>query len=162
MFGRMNVIMGPDGQPATFDGSAWVSRDGRYFWNGAAWLPARKPAWRPSLGQLFIVAAVLLGAFVVWRFVVPNIFPPDVQYGVTNTKIDSPTQVEFDYIRATPCGELTFRAVFYDTAGNQVRVFDDSTINSVMSNQLVHFTLKITPPLPSSAVRFDVNPACLG
>jgi hypothetical protein len=159
---RMGLMMGPDGQPATYDGTAWVSRDGRYWWNGAAWMPARAIGWRPSLGQVFIVFAVLLGLFVVWRFVLPNFFPPDVQYGVTNTKIDSPTQVEFDYIRATSCNELTFRAVFYDNADNQVQLFDDSTINSVPSNQLVHFTLKITPPIPASVVRFDAVPACLG
>jgi hypothetical protein len=159
----MGVMTGPDGYPATYDGSAWVSRDGKYWWNGAAWMPAKATiGWRPSVGQLLIVVAVLLGAFMVWKFILPDFFPPDVQYGVTNTKIDSPTQVEFDYIRATACGELTFRAVFYDANGNQVQVFDDSTINSVPSNQLIHFTLKITPPVPSTAVRFDAVPACLG
>ena len=159
----MGLMMGPDGQPATFTGSAWVSRDGRYWWNGSAWMPSKTSVgWRPSLGQIFMAVAVLIGAFVVWKVVIPDIFPPDVQYGVTNTKIDSSTQVEFDYIRATACNELSFRAVFYDANDNQVRVFDDSTINSVPSNQQVHFTLKITPALPSSAVRFDALPACLG
>jgi hypothetical protein len=160
----MGFMIGPDGRPASFDGRAYVSSDGKYWWNGVAWMPlqGRGFGFRPTMGQVVMVVAVLLGAFVVWNFVVPNVFPPNVQYGVTNTKIDSPTQVEFDYIRDSPCGELTFRAVFYDANDNQVRVFDDSTINSVMSNRQVHFTLKISPPLPAGAVRFDALPACHG
>ena len=155
-------MIGPDGRPASYDGSAYVSSDGRYWWNGVAWMPLQARGFRPSISQVVIGIAVLLGVFVVWNFVVPNIWLPDVQYGVTNTKIDSPTRVEFDYIRDQPCGELTFRAVFYDANGNQVRVFDDSTISSVPSNKMVHFTLNISPPLPSTAVRFDALPACHG
>ena len=157
-------MLGPDGRPATFDGAAYVSSDGRYWWNGAAWMPLNRPVrgFRLSVGQIVVLIAVLVIGFVAWTYVVPDIFPPDVQYGVTNPKIDSPTQVEFDYIRGTACSELSFRAVFYDVNGNQVRVFDDSTINNVPSNRTVHFTLRITPPLPSNAVRFDALPACHG
>lgn len=136
-----------------------MSDDGRYRWNGVVWQPMQR---RVELPFGWIIGAVLLAAavFLVLNFVLPTLYPPPM--GVTNQKIDSPTQVEFDYARATGCNELTFRAVFYDNADNQVQVFDDSTISSVPANKTVHFTITISPPLPSTAVRFDADPACHG
>jgi hypothetical protein len=136
-----------------------MSENGRYRWNGVVWQPVQR---RMELPLGWIIGAVLIVAagFMVWNFVLPMLNPPPM--GVTNQKIDSLTQVEFDYARDTPCNELTFRAVFYDSADNQVQVFDDSTISSVPANKTVHFTITISPPLPSTAVRFDADPACHG
>lgn len=155
----MSSLVGPDGRPPRLEGSTWMSANGRYRWNGVDWQPVAARMQVPYgwiMGGLVVVAA----AFLVWNFVLPVLYPPLM--GVTNQKIDSPTQVEFDYARDTPCGELTFRAVFYDGADNEVQVFDDSTISSVPAYKTVHFTLTISPPLPSTAVRFDADPACHG
>jgi hypothetical protein len=155
----MSSLVGPDGRPPRLEGSTWMSENGRYRWNGTDWLPVRRRMELPYgwiMGGLLLVVA----AFLVWNFVIPMLYPPPM--GVTDPKIDSRTQVEFDYARDTPCNELTFRLVFYDSAGNQVQDFDDSTINSVPSDKTVHFTLMISPPLPSAAVRFDADPACHG
>lgn len=136
-----------------------MSDDGRYRWNGVVWQPVQRRLELP-FGWIIAGGAVLAMAFVLWYFVLPLLYPPPM--GVTNPRIDSSTQVEFDYARDTPCNELTFRAVFYDSADNQVQVFDDSTISSVPADKTVHFTLTISPPLPSTAVRFVADPACHG
>jgi hypothetical protein len=155
----MSTLVGPDGRPPRLEGSSWVSDDGRYRWNGVDWLPQRRRAQIPY-GLIIAGLAVLAAAFVAWNYVLPILYPPPM--GVTNPKIDSPTRVEFDYARDTSCEELTFRLVFYDGADNQVQVFDDSAISSVPSNKTVHFTLNISPALPSNAARFDADPACHG
>jgi hypothetical protein len=49
--------LGPDGRPAVYEGGAWVSQDRRYFWNGAAWLPAKRaggPLINIGIGLLFL------------------------------------------------------------------------------------------------------------
>src|SRR5205807_2283637 len=55
-FRAMSAVFGPDGRPAQFDGTAWVSADGTEFWDGAAWQPIRRPKARPS--GLVIVLAI--------------------------------------------------------------------------------------------------------
>ena len=155
----MSSLVGPDGRPPRLEGTIWMSDDGRYRWNGVVWQPVQRGLQLP-FGWIIAGGAVLAMAFVAWYFVLPLLYPPPM--GVTNPVIDSRTQVEFDYARDTPCSELTFRAVFYDNADNQVQVFDDSTISSVPADKTVHFTLTISPPLPSTAVRFDAVPACHG
>jgi len=39
----METQLGPDGRPAVFEGGAWVSQDRRFWWDGAAWLPLKRP-----------------------------------------------------------------------------------------------------------------------
>jgi hypothetical protein len=136
-----------------------MSENGRYRWNGVVWQPVQR---RMELPYGWIMGAFLLVVvgLLLWNFVIPMLNPPLM--GVTNQRIDSRTQVEFDYARDTGCNELTFRLVFYDSADNQVQVFDDSTISSVPADKTVHFTLTVSPPLPSAAVRFDADPACHG
>jgi hypothetical protein len=155
----MSLMTGPDGRPASFDGAAWVSRDGKFWWNGAVWVPLRRK-FRPNFGLIGGALALVAGAWLAWNFLLPMLNPPPM--GVTNQKIDSATRVEFDYARDTACSELTFRLVFYDSSDNQIQVFDDSTISSVPSDKTVHFTLNISPALPAAAVRFDADPACHG
>jgi len=45
----MDTPIGPDGLPAVFDGGAWHSHDHRFWWNGAAWVPATQSAGGPWL-----------------------------------------------------------------------------------------------------------------
>lgn len=158
----MDVIAGPDGRPATFDGAAWVSADRAYWWNGAAWQPiTRRRGLRPNW---FVIGMALLllvaGVIAVNKFQYDAAHPPVIPLGVTNAKIDSPSQVEFDYAQKTACNNLTFKGVFYDKNGQTVQVFDISSTTNVPANKVVHMTFQLQPPLPASAVRFDAIPTC--
>lgn len=153
--------MGPDGQPARFDGAAWVSQDGRYFWNGAAWQPIKKPGFRPS--GLVVVLGVFVLA-VVGLFVFTRLSQPFEGEFVSNTKIDSPTQIEFDYSPGTSCNNLTFEYRFYDRSGTQVQVLSDtkgSRVDAVGGRIVTHFTISLEPEaISSNAVRFEAIAAC--
>src|SRR5579859_1313761 len=99
-------MIGPDGQPPTFNGTSWLSRDGRYFWNGTAWQPIVRRRGRPNLVLIGIAIVIIAGVALAIK-TIPG--PKDTTpYGVTNAKIDSPTQVEFDYRSQTACNTLTF------------------------------------------------------
>jgi hypothetical protein len=53
---------GPDGRPAVFDGGVWRSHDGRFSWNGVAWVPTNvsvQPAQGPWLVKLGISAVLV-------------------------------------------------------------------------------------------------------
>jgi hypothetical protein len=63
----MDSPVGPDGLPAVFDGGAWHSHDGRFWWNGAAWVPVKSSAsgpWLVKIGAGVILLALL--GYVVW------------------------------------------------------------------------------------------------
>lgn len=158
----MDVITGPDGRPATFDGAAWISADRMYWWNGGAWEPLkRRRGFRPNwfvIGMALLLVAA--GVIFVSKVQYDAAHPPVVPLGVTNAKIDSPSQVEFDYAQKTACNGLTFKGVFYDKNGKTVQVFDASSVTHVPANQVVHMTFHVTPPLPATAVRFDAIPTC--
>src|SRR5258708_34898773 len=101
----MDFQVGPDGQPPRFDGAAWVSQDGRHFWNGAAWQPIKKP--RTRISGLVIALAVLVVAgvaFIAYAVLSPKPFEGE---GVSNARIDSSTEIEVDYRRGTTWRELT-------------------------------------------------------
>src|SRR5450759_263801 len=101
----MDFQVGPDGQPPRFDGAAWVSQDGRHFWNGGAWQPMKKP--RTRISGLVIALGVLIVAgvaYILFAELSPKPFEGD---GVSNARIDSSTEIEFDYIRSTTCSECS-------------------------------------------------------
>lgn len=166
----MNAMFGPDGHPATFNGEAWVSSDGKYWWNGAAW----QPLGRRRGPNLFVVGMALLIAAAVGLVVTGVIrpgagapSPTPVVMGVTNPKIDSSTQIEFDYARTNNCTELDFQIVFYDRAGRSVAQVQTSFINDVTGGVTHHYVFKAAQGLPqgtipSSAVRFVATPSCGG
>jgi len=60
---------GPDGRPAVFDGSGWLSADGRHRWNGAAWIPIARQRfgaspWLTRIGvALFFFAVVAYAVY---------------------------------------------------------------------------------------------------
>jgi len=158
----MDGIVGPDGRPATFDGAAWISQDGRYWWNGTVWQPVKRSrSLRPNW-FVIAMAVIIVGVVAVFFTQVHHdaVSPDKIPLGVSNARIDSPTQVQFDYSTATACNGLTFRAVFYDKTGKQVQVFDNSTVASAPAHKLVHFTVSVSPPIVASAVRFDAIPTC--
>lgn len=161
MDGLMDVMVGPDGRPATFDGAAWVSQDGRYWWNGAAWQPtARKGGTNLFvLGVgLAVLAAVALAVFGVIKPGSPPAAP--VVMGVTHARIDSPTQIEFDYARSSTCAQLDFEVVFYDQAGRAVGDYTSSFVNDVTGGVEHHYVFQTRDTIPSTAVRFTATPTC--
>jgi hypothetical protein len=157
-------VVGPDGQPAVFDGAAWVSQDRRYWWNGANWQPIKKPGFRPSglviiLG-LFVVGAV---AFIVYG----NLTRPFEGEGVTNAKIDSTTQIEFDYHASRSCNNLTFDYKFFDSGGHQVDSLSDANPHAVSGGSDYHFTISGgsgvvggSVAIDSRAARFEADAIC--
>ena len=58
------LVLGPDGQPAVFEGGVWVSADRRYRWNGAVWLPvsgagAGVSPWLMRVGTWVLFSALI-------------------------------------------------------------------------------------------------------
>jgi hypothetical protein len=156
----MSAEVGPDGQPPRFDGAAWVSQDGRYWWNGAAWQPVAHPrGFRPSV-LLIVLAVLIFGAVGYIAFSL--LHQPFAGEGVSNAKIDSSTEIEFDYRRGSTCTNLTFQYNFFDGNGKQVDVFHDSTGGRVDGGVLTHFDIKgdASQPIDSRAVRFEADATC--
>jgi hypothetical protein len=156
----MDLQVGPDGNPAHFDGAAWVSQDGRYFWNGAAWQPIKKP--RTRISGLVIALGILIVAgvgFIAFAMFSPKPFEGD---GVSNARIDSSTEVEFDYRRSTTCANLTFEYRFYDAGSQQVDTFHDINGGLVSGGVMHHFDIKTDPgqPIDSRATRFVADATC--
>jgi hypothetical protein len=152
--------VGPDGKPPRFDGAAWVSEDGKYFWNSAAWQPIKQP--RTRISGLVVALAVLIVAgvaFILYSVFSPKPFEGD---GVSNAKIDSTTEIEFDYRRSTTCNNLTFEYRFYDRANNQVDIFHDVKGDTVAGGITQHFDIKTDPsqPIDSRATRFVADATC--
>jgi len=62
MMPSMDSPIGPDGLPAILDGGAWRSHNGRYWWNGVAWVPANKSVtgqWMVKIGITLLLVALL-------------------------------------------------------------------------------------------------------
>jgi len=155
----MSELIGPDGLPPTFSGAAWVSRDGRYWWNGTAWQPIvgkRGPNYA-LIGM--VIGIIALIAFVVIAF--PRPIVDTTQYGVTNATIDSPTQIEFDYRAQDSCNSLTFVYTFYNGQGIKVGEFQDEQPSKVTAGHGYHFTITASgQPIDPSATRFTATPNC--
>lgn len=64
-------VVGPDGQPAEFRGTAWVSRDGRYFWNGAVWQAVPQARFAFASSKLIVglgVALIGVAGVFAWPY----------------------------------------------------------------------------------------------
>ncbi len=156
----MDAMIGPDGEPPVFDGAAWLSQDGRYWWNGAAWQPIKRPGFRPPIALAAIILIVLAGAWFVFAKVLPSTPSGAVVLGVTHAKIDSSTQVELDYARSTDCKDLTFEFVFYDKANNDVGDYVSDEHKYVSGGETHHYVFYTYEAIPASAVRFDAIANC--
>jgi len=157
--GTLSEMIGPDGQPPVFDGAAWMSQDGRYWWNGTAWQPLVTKR-RPNFALIGIaIAIVAVIAFVIYAY--PRPIVDTTQYGVTNARIDSSTQIEFDYRAATSCNTLTFDYTFYDAQGIKVDELQDEQQSQVTAGKRYHFTITASgQPIDASATRFTATPTC--
>ena len=151
-------LIDPSGRRPRFDGAAWVSQDGKFWWNGTAWQPIARPR-RVPWGVIGFVAAILVvAAVIVHQF--PRQIIDTTQYGATNYTIDSTTQIEFDYRAQDSCNNLTFIYTFYDAQGIKVGEFKDSQSHQVNAGQSYHMVIDTTDPIDPSATRFTATPVC--
>jgi hypothetical protein len=154
----MSQMIGPDGKPPTFDGAAWISQDGRNWWNGMAWLPI-VPRRQPNFALIgMVIGIIALIVFVVIAFPRPII--DTTTYGATNATIDSPTQIEFDYRAQDSCNNLTFVYTFYNAQGFKVGEFQDGQPRQVTAGQSYHFAASAGQTIDPSATRFTATPTC--
>ena len=156
----MDAMIGPDGRPPVFDGAAWVSADGRFWWNGGAWQPVKRQGFRPPLALLGIFLVLGAGAWFFVTKVLPSTPAHIAVMGVTHAKIDSSTQVELDYARSTDCKDLTFEFVFYDKANRDVGDYVSDDHRNVSAGDTHHYVFYTFEAIPSSAVRFDAIANC--
>jgi hypothetical protein len=154
----LSEMVDPSGQLPVFDGAAWISRDGRYWWNGTAWQPVVTKR-RPNFVLIGVAIAIIaLIAFVIYAY--PRPIVDTTQYGVTNARIDSSTQIEFDYRAQDTCNTLTFVYTFYDAQGIKVDEFQDEQQSQVAAGKSYHFTITAGQPIDASATRFTASPTC--
>lgn len=147
-------VVGPDGRPAVFDGVAWVSQDRRYWWNGAAWQPIKRPGFRPS-GLVIVIGLIIAG--IVFFIVYSNLTRPFEGDGVTNATIDSSTQIEFDYHASQTCSNLNFNYKFFDGSGHQVDSLSDATGHAVSGGADYHFTISGSQGVVGGSVTIDTR-----
>ena len=153
-------LIDPSGHAPHFDGVAWVSQDGNYWWNGTAWQPIvrrRQVPWAVIGG---VVAIIAITAFVVHSFWRPII--DTSTYGATNPQMDSSVLIEFDYRPHDTCNNMTFIYTFYDQQGIKVSEFEDQQSRQVTAGQTYHFTVAVGggQQIDPSATRFTVTPNC--
>lgn len=128
----------------------------RWFWDGAQWKPLaakrRNLRWLWSLAILVVIG---IGYAVFGHQSTPTI---------SNAKIDSPTQIEFDYHASSSCSNLTFSYTFYDSGGSKLDTWNGESSHKTDSGTDYHITVTADPnnsqSIPSSATRFDVTPTC--
>ena len=155
----MSELIDPGGHHPRFDGAAWVSQDGRYWWNGSAWQPIVRPRQVPWAIIATAVVIIAVVAFVVHAF--PRQIIDTTQYGATNTQIDSSTVIEFDYRAHDSCNNLLFIYTFFDAQGIKVTEFQDVQSRQVTAGSSYHFTVSTGgQPIDASATRFTATPAC--
>ena len=153
-------LIDPSGRAPHFDGAAWVSADGNYWWNGAAWQPIvrrRQVPWGVVVG---VVAMIAIAAFVIHSL--PHPLIDTSTYGVTNAQINSSGFLEFDYRAQDACNNLTFIYTFYNQQGIKVSEFADQQSRQVNAGQSYHFTVAMNngQQVDPSATRFTVTPTC--
>ena len=153
------AVLGPDGRPANFDGAAWVSSDGRFWWNGSVWLPIRGRQRIRISGFVVVMAVIVLGV-VGWLGYQYTHQPLPVAQGVSNARIVSPTEIQFDYQRATSCADVTFEYYFFNSAGVRVRDFAGSGHHSVVGMETYHVTVTLDSPLDPSIQSFTAIDTC--
>jgi hypothetical protein len=152
-------MVDPSGRRPRFDGAAWVSQDGRFWWNGTAWQPIVAPRRRVPWGIIgLIVVSLAIAALIVHANPRPII--DTNHYGASNTTIDSPNQLEFDYLAQDACANLTFIYTFYDAQGIKVGEVTDSVSRQVAAGQSYHFVIDTSQEIDPSATRFTATPTC--
>jgi hypothetical protein len=66
----MDTQVGPDGLPAMFDAGTWYSQDGKFQWDGSAWIRSSKPRETVSPAHIgFAVVFVAVIGYAVYTMV---------------------------------------------------------------------------------------------
>jgi hypothetical protein len=121
--------------------------------------PDNRRGFRPSLPLivLAILIAVVVG-FVIFNLVAKSLAGD----GVSNAKIVSSSEIQFDYRRDTTCNDLTFEYKFFDLFGRQVEGFRDFTSRRIEGGVMAYLNVTIDPsqPIDPSAVRFLADATC--
>ena len=154
----MSEQVDPSGQRPRWDGAAYVSQDGRFWWNGTTWQPIVRPRQTPWGIIGFVVAVLAIVAIVIVVF--PRKIIDTNHYGASNATIDGPNQVEFDYVSQDNCNNLTFIYTFYNPQGIKVSEFKDSLSRQVNAGQSYHFVIALNDAIDPSATRFTATPNC--
>ena len=130
----------------------------RWWWDGTQWRPVvaarRNFRWAWSL---IVLVGVVVGYAVIHN-------TGGTTQTISNTKIDSSTQIEFDYHASTNCNNLTFAYTFKDSSGSTVDTWNGESSHSVQSGRDYHITASADPQngkaIASGATSFDVTPTC--
>ena len=79
-----DLVLGPDGKPAMFEGGVWVSADRRYRWNGAVWMPVSNSGVSPWLMRvgIWVLFAALVGYVVFTLFTTTSAYTAGFYVGV--------------------------------------------------------------------------------
>jgi hypothetical protein len=121
--------------------------------------PEGRRGFKPPLPliALAILVVVVLG-FVVFNLVMRSLAGD----GVSNAQIVSPSEIRFDYLRASTCSDLTFEYKFFDLFGRQVQAFPDFTSRQVEGGVTAYLNITMDPsqPIDAAAVRFEADATC--
>lgn len=159
MSSTVEQFIGPDGKPAHFDGAAWISSDGAFWWNGQVWQRyAVRRRFRIN-GFVLVMLLVCAGvaSYLIYQYTHQ---PPPVAQGAFNTNIVSSSVIEFDYQRGTNCKDVTFEYQFFDKKDIKVQDLFGDGHHAVQAMQVYHVHVTLLDSLPATAVRFIAIDTC--
>jgi hypothetical protein len=149
-----------------------LSPDGRYRWDGSAWQPVTVEELAAQSRASIVAPPKKKNLWWVWPLVIIGVVGAIALGGgghtstpqmISNAKIDSGLQIEFDYYASTSCGNLTFQYAFYDSNANQLGLSNGAESHSVSSGKSYHVTVAaatLDDRIPANATNFTVSPRC--
>jgi len=114
------------------------------------------------------IAAAVVGGLIILAIATnlgkstgsgPSSTTSDVTASTTNFKIDSATQVEFDYLAPQTCSNLVFTYTFSDAQGNQLSQASGQSYSSV-AGESHHVTDTTNVPIVLSPAKYHVDGSC--
>ena len=104
--------------------------------------PDGRRGFRPPLPLIaFGILILVVVGFVVFNLVARSLAGD----GVSNAKIVSSSEIQFDYRRDTTCNDLTFEYRFFDLFGRQVEGFRDFTSRRIEGGVTAYLNVTIDP-----------------
>ncbi|HEV3100863.1 MAG TPA: hypothetical protein VG426_00855 [Candidatus Dormibacteraeota bacterium] len=121
--------------------------------------PEGRRGFKPPLPLIALAILIVVAAgFVVFNLVMRSLAGD----GVSNAQIVSPSEIRFDYLRASTCNDLTFEYRFFDLFGRQVQAFPDFTSRQIEGGVTAYLNITLDPsqPIDAAAVRFEADATC--
>jgi hypothetical protein len=121
--------------------------------------PEGRRGFKPSLPLIALAILIVVAVgFVVFNLVMRSLAGD----GVSNAQIVSPSEIRFDYLRASTCNDLTFEYRFFDLFGRQVQAFPDFTSRQIEGGVTAYLNITLDPsqPIDAAAVRFEADATC--